>query len=67
MMELNTVATASVMSNTTFKKLFPHLKTHCSLIILNTYSGHVLNMLGEIMVEVAYQDQPVKSLLLPIQ
>lgn len=65
-MELDTGAAATVMSNTTFRKLFPNMKTHRSPLILNTYSGHVLRVLGEVTVDVVYRDQPVKSLSLII-
>ena len=65
-MELDTGAAASVMPNTTFRKLFPKLRTHRSPLVLKTYAGHVLKVVGEVMVDVTYWDQPAKSLSLVI-
>ena len=65
-MELDTGAAASVMSNSTFKKLFPRLRVHRSSLVLNTYSGHVLKVLGEVLVDVAYLGRPAKPLSLVV-
>ena len=65
-MELDTGAAASVMSNTTFKELFHHLKTRRSPLVLNTYSGHVLKVLGEVTLDVGYLGRPAKSLSLVV-
>ena len=53
-MELDTGAAVSVISSTTKAKLFPQLKPESTSVILATYTGEKLSVLGQIMVDVKY-------------
>ena len=61
-MELDTGAAVTVMSYSTFKKLFPHLKTRRSQLVLKIYTGQAMKVVGEVTMSVSYQGQPAKSL-----
>ena len=64
-MELDTGAAVSVMSNQAFKKLFPQAKLNKSQLILKTYTGQIMKVVGEFPVDVRYKEQQ-KSLDLVI-
>ncbi len=64
-MELDTGASVSLVSNTTFKNLFGNRNLRNSDLTLRTYSGELLNVLGEVEVLVVYKDQ-VKALPLVV-
>ena len=65
-MELHTGATVSLISENTFKQLFPGTKLQPSNTQLHYYSGESISVLGQIQVEVSYGDQCVKLPLLVV-
>ena len=56
-MEVDTGAAVSIISEETYKKLFPNLNLQKVPIGLKTYTGESIPVLGEIVVEVKYQKQ----------
>ena len=56
-MELDTGAAVSVISSATKAKLFPQLKPESTSVILATYTGEKISVLGQIMVNVKYGKQ----------
>ena len=46
-MELDTGAAVSVMSEKVFKQLFPHARLRQSPLVLKTYTGQVMKVVGE--------------------
>ncbi len=64
-MELDTGASVSLVSNTTFKNLFGNRNLRNSDLTLRTYSGELLNVLGEVEMLVVYKNQK-KSLPLVV-
>ena len=56
-MELDTGAAVSVISSATKAKLFPQLKPESTSVILATYTGEKISVLGQIMVDVKYGKQ----------
>ena len=65
-MELDTGATVSLISENTFKQLFPGTKLQPSNTQLHSYSRESISVLGQIQVEVSYGDQCVKLPLLVV-
>lgn len=63
-MELDTGASVSVMSDSTWKEKFSNYKIQPSSVQLKTYSGENLNVMGQLQVDVECNDQRSK---LPIQ
>ena len=63
-MELDTGASVSVMSESTWKDKFSQYKLQPSSVQLKTYSGENLNVMGQLQVNVECNDQRSK---LPIQ
>ena len=61
-MELDTGASVSIVSQETVRKLLPHVKVNRSDVILKTYSGERLKVLGEISAVVEYDGQPKQQL-----
>ena len=61
-MELDTGASVSIVSQETVRKLSPHVKVNRSDVILRTYSGERLRVLGEISAVVEYDGQPKQQL-----
>ena len=59
-MEIDTGSTVSIISETTYKKLFQHLPLKPTHFYLKTYSGERLTLLGEFQVRVTYQTQEVQ-------
>ena len=62
-MEVDTGAALSVVSEETWKKLGKNRELEFSDVILRTYSGEVIQVLGKQTVDVQYKDQ---SYALPI-
>ena len=56
-MEVDAGAAVSIISEETYKKLFPNLNLQKVSIGLKTYTGESIPVLGEIVVEVKYQEQ----------
>ena len=56
-MELDTGAAVSVISNTAKAKLFPQLKPESTSMVLATYTGEKISVLGQIMIDVKYSKQ----------
>ncbi len=63
--ELDTSASVSLVSKITFRNLFGNQNLRNSDLTLQTYSGELLNVLGEVKVLVVYKDQ-MKSLPLVV-
>ena len=58
-MEIYTEAAVSVISEQTRKKMFPDVPLSKSTLLLKTYTGEVMPVLGEMKVEVKYRSQTV--------
>ena len=56
-MELDTGAAVSVISSAAKAKLFPQFKPESTSVILATYTGEKISVLGQIMVDVKYGKQ----------
>ena len=56
-MEVDTGAAVSVISETTYKELFPNLTLKIVPMGLKTYTGEGIPVLGEVVVEVSYHEQ----------
>ena len=56
-MELDTGAAVSVMSSAAKDKLFPNLKPKTTSVILTTYTGEKISVLGKLIVDVKYGKQ----------
>lgn len=56
-MEWDIGADVTLMSETTYKEMFPHTKLRSSSVLLKTYSGECLPVLGELDVQVEYEQQ----------
>ena len=61
-MELDTGAAVTIMSLSTFKKLFPRTQLRQTQLVLKTYTGQPMEVVGEVTMSVNYQNQAVKSL-----
>ena len=61
-MELDTGAAVTIMSLSTFKKLFPRKQLRHTQLVLKTYTGQPMEVVGEVTMNVTYQNQAVKSL-----
>ena len=59
-MELDTGATASVISMETKAKLFPNSLLNSTSALLTTYTGEQLPVVGQLQVEESYQNQCAK-------
>ena len=58
-MEVDTGAAGSIISEMLFKQLFPKVKLDKSSIQLRTYTGEKLPVLGQINVRAQYEDQTI--------
>ena len=58
-MEIDTGASVSVISEQTRKKMLPDVPLSKSTLLLKTYTGEVMPVLGEMKVEVKYRSQTV--------
>ena len=65
-MELDTGASVSIVSQDTVKRLLPNVKVTNSDVILKTYSGERLKVVGEISAIVEYDGQPKQELPLVV-
>ena len=65
-MELDTGATVSLISQNTFKRLFPGTELQQSSTKLHSYSGESISVLGQLQVDVSYDDQCVELPLLVV-
>lgn len=65
-MELDTGAAVSIITEEIVNKEFPGATVHPSTIVLKTYTGEVLNVVGELPVKVQYRDQGPLSLSLVV-
>ena len=65
-MELDTGAAVSIMTEEIVDKKFPGATVHPSTVLLKTYTGEILNVVGELPVEVQYGDQGSLSLSLVV-
>ena len=66
-MELDTGAAMSLISQSTYDKFFSNVKLHPSDIILRTYTSQAIIVLGQFDVDVIYEDQKRKLSLLVIK
>ena len=64
--ELDTGAAVTVMSEQKFRQLFPGQPLEQPSVVLKTYTGETLNIVGECTVEVSYADQGSKTLILAV-
>lgn len=63
-MEVDTGAALSIVSEATYRRLWPQKTLQESRVKLHTYTGEPLNVLGSVEMDVHYQDQLVR---LPLQ
>ena len=56
----------SLISQTTFKQLFPRITLQQSSTKLHSYSGEAISVLGQLQVDVSYDNQCVKLPLLVV-
>ena len=64
--EVDTGAAVSILSEASFKKRFPKAKVQPSSLVLKTYTGEPMAVVGTFPVEVCYQDQDPRDLELVI-
>ena len=65
-MELNTGAALSIISQKTRKAVFPDEKLRHSKLILKTYTNEPLKVMGTLNVQVQYEDQLKKLVLVVV-
>ena len=61
-MEVDTSAAVSLLSEDTLKSKFPGARLQPATVQLKTYTGEPLEVMGELPVEVQYQQQTPKQL-----
>ena len=66
-MEIDTGVGPSLVSEATFKELFPNRELLPSPVRLRTYSGEPITVLGSVMADVQYKSQRVQLPLLVVQ
>ena len=66
-MEVDTGADISIISEETRKVLFPTQKIYKSDLILKTYTGEPITIIGNLHVHVQYQDQFAKLVLVVVE
>ena len=64
--ELDTGAAVTIMSQFNFNQLFPHLQLQRPSVDLKTYTGELMQSVGEAKVKVSYQHQESKYLPLVV-
>ena len=57
LMEVDTGAAVSIISENTQKRMFPEATLHPTSVLLKTYSGERLAVIGELQTQVHYKDQ----------
>ena len=65
-MELDTGASLTIMSEKIQQKKLPHLELQPSAVTLTTYSGEQLKVLGQAQVKVVYKTQEVEAPLIVV-
>ena len=65
-MELDTGASLTIMSEKTLQHKLPNLELQPSAVILKTYSGEQLKVLGQAQVKVTYKNQEIEAPLLVV-
>ena len=65
-MELDTGAAISILSEETFKDLFPSAPLRRSTVLLKMYTGEKLPVLGEMDIRVQYEQQQPQDLVLTV-
>ena len=65
-MEVDTGVDISIISEKTRKSLFPTLRLHPSQLILKTYTGETVHIVGHLHVKVQYGNQVVKLVLVVV-
>ena len=66
-MEVDTGADLSIISEATRRKEFPSLKLHLSDVILKTYTGELVKIIGNLHVKVPYKGQLAKLVLVVVE
>ena len=67
-MQVDTGAAVSILAADTFRKLFPNANLHPSTLLLRTYTGETMKVLGELPVRVQYDQQgPMELELVVVQ
>ena len=66
-MELDTGAAFSLMSETVFRQLFPSKELESSTIRLCAYSGEVIEVIGNVHIDVMYKEQSAQLPLLIVR
>ena len=66
-MEVDTGAAVSLVSEKTYRSLFPECHLQPSKACLRTYSGESIAVMGQTEVEVCYEEQRVKLALLVVK
>ena len=66
-MEVDTGAALSLVSEKTYRSLFPERCLQPSKACLRTYSGKSITVIGQVEVEVCYEEQRVKVTLLVVK
>ena len=66
-MEVETGAAMSLVSEKTYRSLFPERCLQLSKACLRTYSGESITVIGQVEVEVCYEEQRVKVPLLVVK
>ena len=64
--ELDTGASLTIMSENTLKQKLPNIQLQSSEVILKTYSGEQLKVLGQAQVKVTYKAQEVSAPLIVV-
>ena len=65
-MELDTGAEVSVIPEATYKSLFPDKQLSKASVILKTYTGEQIPIVGEIAVRIQYNTQSIETRLIVV-
>jgi hypothetical protein len=66
-MEVDMGADLSIISEATRQKEFPSLKLHPSDVILKTYTGELVKIIGNLHVKVQYKGQLAKLVIVVVE
>ena len=66
-MEINTGAALSIISEETRKNIFPDEPLHDSSIILKTYTGEQIRVIGQLNLRAAYEGQKQNLVLIVVE
>ena len=64
--ELDMGAAISIISDKTWKSLFPELQLRKSSLVLKTYTDEQMNVVGQLNVQVKYRNQEEKLVLVVV-